>query len=226
MAKAAYKCPRVFIACPYSKKFGFDEFKKYLESHFPGVVVYADTDLQTKGLLEILRNLIKKTDICFFDISLWNPNVSLELGLAEGMNANYYILLNSKFSSNVPSDIQGIQRIQYQNIVRGKSSLHINLKKYIYKQKIPITKTLWAKLKGHHKSEKMFDFALRLIAHMRDYEKFKTLDMRRLSAGLHLRDADRDELIETLMKMKLIRAGKAGNKGTYFLSKSIFKAVT
>jgi len=35
-------------------------------------------------------------DYCIFDISTWNPNVALEIGLAEGLGVDYYILLNRR----------------------------------------------------------------------------------------------------------------------------------
>jgi hypothetical protein len=48
----------------------------------------------TKHLLGILTSYIKAADYCIFDISTWNPNVALEIGLAEGLGAEYYILLS------------------------------------------------------------------------------------------------------------------------------------
>ena len=43
--------------------------------------------------------------------------MALELGLAEGLKKKpgktYYILLNTKRSNEVPSDIRGIQRLEY-----------------------------------------------------------------------------------------------------------------
>ncbi|WP_376705725.1 hypothetical protein RQ479_15340 [Mesorhizobium sp. ISC25] len=50
-----------------------------------------------------------------FDITEWNPNVALELGIAIGLSKRYFILLNPKLDQNqdVPSDIKGIDRVQY-----------------------------------------------------------------------------------------------------------------
>src|SRR6266498_1661027 len=112
MAKAPYKLPSVFVGCPYGKKFPFATFRAAL-NHIPFRWYYADTRLTTKHLLGILTSYISAVDFCIFDISLWNPNVALEIGLAEGLRVEYYILLNHKLSKGVPADIQGLQRIEY-----------------------------------------------------------------------------------------------------------------
>jgi hypothetical protein len=114
MAKAPYKLPSVFVGCPYGGKFPFQAFKATLE-RIPFRWYYADTLLATKHLLGILTSYIKSADYCIFDISLWNPNVALEIGLAEGLRVEYYILLNKRLSKGVPADIQGLQRIEYDS---------------------------------------------------------------------------------------------------------------
>src|SRR5262245_61383944 len=112
MAKAPFKLPNVFVGCPYGAPFKFNAFKAALES-IPFKWFYADTSLTTRQLLGVLRSYIKAADFCIFDISLWNPNVALEIGLADGLGAEYYILLDRNLSKGVPADIQGIQRIEY-----------------------------------------------------------------------------------------------------------------
>ena len=114
MAKAPYKLPNVFVGCPYAGRFKFATFKSALDQ-IPFKWFYADTSLATKQLLGILRSYITAADFCIFDISLWNPNVALEIGLADGLEAEYYILLNRELSKGVPADIQGIQRIEYSS---------------------------------------------------------------------------------------------------------------
>jgi len=114
MAKSPYKLPNVFVGCPYGGRFKFAQFKTSLE-RLPFRFFYADTRLQTKHLLEILRKYIATADFCVFDISTYNPNVALEIGLADGLGVEYYILLNRTLAAGVPADIQGIQRIEYSN---------------------------------------------------------------------------------------------------------------
>src|SRR5690348_5619671 len=115
MARAAYKLPNVFVGCPYGGKFNFTAFKQALD-RIPFRWYYADTRLSTRHLLGILTAYIKAVDFCVFDISTWNPNVALELGLAQGLGVDYYILLNKDLSKGVPSDIQGLQRIEYDDV--------------------------------------------------------------------------------------------------------------
>jgi hypothetical protein len=115
MARAAYKLPNVFFGCPYSGSFKFAAFKAALD-RIPFRWYYADTTLTTKHLLGILTSYIRSADYCIFDISTWNPNVALEIGLAEGLGIDYYILLNRKLRKNVPADIQGLQRIEYSSV--------------------------------------------------------------------------------------------------------------
>ncbi len=115
MARAAYKLPNVFVGCPYSGPFNFAAFKGALD-RVPFRWYYADTGLTTKHLLGILTSYISAVDYCIFDISTWNPNVALEIGLAEGLGVDYYILLNRRLKKNVPADIQGLQRIEYTSV--------------------------------------------------------------------------------------------------------------
>jgi hypothetical protein len=101
MAKAPYKLPRVFVGCPYGGKFPFTTFRAAL-NRIPFQWYYADTSLSTKHLLGLLTSYVKAVDYCIFDISLWNPNVALEIGLAEGLGVEYYIVLNRIFRRAFP----------------------------------------------------------------------------------------------------------------------------
>jgi hypothetical protein len=134
MSKSPYKLPSVFVGCPYGGKFPFDKFKAALGT-VPFAWYYADTKLTTKHLLGVLKTYIKAVDYCIFDISLWNPNVALEIGLAEGVGASYYIFLNKKLSKGVPADIQGLQRIEYDEPSGyAKGSLVSGVVKYLVKE--------------------------------------------------------------------------------------------
>jgi len=44
--------------------------------------------IENVQLLEICKDLITWADFCLFDVSTWNANVTLELGLADGMKKN------------------------------------------------------------------------------------------------------------------------------------------
>ncbi len=134
MAKAPYKLPNVFVGCPYGGRFKFSTFKSALD-RIPFKWFYADTSLATKQLLGILRSYITAADFCIFDISLWNPNVALEIGVADGLGAEYYILLDRRLSKGVPADIQGIQRIEYASVKgMNKGDLVPSIVHYLVKE--------------------------------------------------------------------------------------------
>jgi hypothetical protein len=51
-----------------------------------------------------------------FDITRWNPNVTLELGIAIGLRRSYYLLFNpSDGGAHPPADLGGIDRIEYSS---------------------------------------------------------------------------------------------------------------
>lgn len=197
MAKSVYKMPSVFIACPYDdSKFKFSSFKAELQT-LPFVVEFANTTLETKHLLDKIKRLIKAADFSFFDLSMWNPNVSLELGLADGISASYYILINKKLDKNVPSDIQGIQRIVYSSLKNSSDSLRYQLIQYFFKKSYPITRDLWGKLSRHNKSDKLFDLGLRILAFLRDHNAISLQESKEISKGLNLRTNDFQQVVNS-----------------------------
>src|SRR3989304_10261600 len=99
MARVRTRMPKVFVGHPFGGRFPTKKFRGIFKS-LPFTVIYGNTDLQTRHLLTIMKSNISKSDFSIFDLSDWNPNVALELGLAEGVkrkaNKNYYILLNTR----------------------------------------------------------------------------------------------------------------------------------
>ena len=116
MARVRTRFPSVFVGHPFGGRFATNKFRRIFQD-LPFKVVYGNTDLQTKHLLSIMKGNIAKSDFSVFDLSNWNPNVALELGIAEGLKRkpgkDYYILLNTRRSREVPADIRGIQRLEY-----------------------------------------------------------------------------------------------------------------
>jgi hypothetical protein len=107
----------VFVACPYTL-FPLDDYKKTFQAvsrsqdvHFR----FADEQITNQHILEKVRNYISTHDFSLFDITGWNPNVALELGIAVGLGKKYFVLFNHKIDPNkdAPSDIRGVDRIQY-----------------------------------------------------------------------------------------------------------------
>jgi hypothetical protein len=97
-------------------------------------------------------NYIRDHDISLFDITGWNPNVALELGLAVGMSKRYFILLNTHMDPNkeAPSDIRGIDRIQYASNQELEAKMKI-----LVTQELPDLQT---------KSESVFESIKKRIA--------------------------------------------------------------
>ena len=101
---------------PYTPKQRFDDFRTALRG-IPLEFHFADSAIRTRHVLDRIRRGIIQTDYSLFDITDWNANVTLELGLAEGLNKDHYILFRpSGKKTQPPSDVQGIQRFQYRKL--------------------------------------------------------------------------------------------------------------
>lgn len=100
--------------------FPLDDYKKTFQAVAKSYGVefkLADEQITNQHVLQKITNYIRDHEICLFDITGWNPNVALKLGIAVGLGRRYFILLNYKIDQNkdVPSDIKGIDRIQYSS---------------------------------------------------------------------------------------------------------------
>ena len=111
---------QVFVAYPYSL---YDK-NKYRRAYKRASIEYgvsfffADERITNMHILAKIRRQIEIADFSIFDISGWNPNVSLELGMAYVLpGVDWYICYNPDKNAHrdVPSDIRGIDRIQYRN---------------------------------------------------------------------------------------------------------------
>lgn len=122
----------IFVACPYLL-FPLDDYKttfakvaKIYNVNFK----FADEQITNQHVLTKVANYIRDANISLFDITGWNPNVALELGIAVGLGKRYFILLNHKLDQNkeVPSDIKGIDRIQYASNSELEAKLSLLIK--------------------------------------------------------------------------------------------------
>jgi hypothetical protein len=218
MARAAYKLPNVFVGCPYSGNFDFNGFKAALD-RIPFRWYYADTSLTTKHLLGILTSYIRVVDYCVFDISTWNPNVALEIGLAEGLGVDYYILLHRGLKKNVPADIQGLQRIEYDSVSSlDADGLVPQIVKYLVR-KHTHPRNIHNKLTGNNRT-KQFYFALEVLARLRDSARLPAVDVRRLCPGSYLRDADRERVLSIMAELGLL--GSINSRKGAQLTKNLF----
>lgn len=220
MAKAPYKLPNVFVGCPYGGRFEFGKFKSTLERWVPFKFFYADTSLTTKHLLPILRTYLSTAEFCLFDISTWNPNVALEIGLAEGLGVEYYILVHAKLSQHVPSDIQGLQRIQYSGYAPLEDS---GLVQQLMKYKVRAEthpRRVWESFGATDRKPK-FLFAMGVLAHLRHGGRLSSSDRARVAQGTYLRRDAQDDVLEKLESLDLLR-GVNSARGPY-LSRALYR---
>jgi predicted nucleotide-binding protein len=89
----------------------FSDLKKAFQVDF----VFADERITNLHILQKIANYIRESRFGIYDISGWNPNVTLELGLAFGLNEKSYIAIDPSKTEieEVPADLRGIDRIQY-----------------------------------------------------------------------------------------------------------------
>lgn len=224
MARVRTRMPSVFVGHPFAGRFAVSKFRAVFKE-LPFSVIYGNTDLQTKHLLSIMKGNIAKSDFSIFDLSDWNPNVALELGLAEGLKRtpqkNYYIVLNTKRSSEVPSDIRGLQRLEYTSYdFKPEVGLGDLLVRYILSKEFWVKK-IWKAIPETKKGVKQRILALRILAHLRDHEKLTPDNLKTLGRGTHLRENDREQVLTALQKLKLIR--RSAKTEVFIVGRSIYR---
>jgi hypothetical protein len=68
--------------------------------------------------------MMERAEFSLFDVTHWNANVTLELGLAIGKRLDYYILWSpTEKHPNPPADLGGIDRIEYRDFAGLKDGL-------------------------------------------------------------------------------------------------------
>lgn len=131
---------QIFVAYPYTLYDTSDYRKPYKElaKAFNVQFVFADEKITTLHILQKIADYIRSSRCGIYDISGWNANVTLELGLAYGMNEKAYVISNPKQhpAGEVPSDLRGLDRMQYSSF----SELQTALEK-ILTQEFPIQPT-------------------------------------------------------------------------------------
>jgi hypothetical protein len=119
-----------FVAYPYGMSNASD-YRAMFEQVGKAVgkkPVFADEKITQEHLLYKIAQMILDSPTCIFDVTEWNPNVTLELGIAYGFGSKAYIAFDpTKLSRDVPADIQGLDRIQY----RGLPELGVKLGKVL-----------------------------------------------------------------------------------------------
>ncbi len=130
------KLYQLFVGCPFRKAIrkNYDKLKIELEKETPLHVILADTGAitSTDYLLEHITGLITESDCCVFDASGGNPNVSLEVGIAHAVPADFILTFNTRKPRTreersaqtaaeregevrpIIADLQGRNRIEYK----------------------------------------------------------------------------------------------------------------
>jgi hypothetical protein len=125
---------KIFVAHPYNDE--MSDFRAAfldVEKQFSGVkFIYADLEITSEFVLTTIEGMIASADFSLFDITGWNPNVTLELGIALGQKRPHYILFKPRSAGEeVPSDIKGKERIQYKSLVELKGKIAIVVQKQL-----------------------------------------------------------------------------------------------
>src|SRR6266446_1393874 len=225
MARVRTRFPSVFVGHPFGGRFAVNKFRRIFQE-LPFKVIYGNTDLQTRHLLSIMKGNITKSDFSIFDLSDWNSNVALELGITEGLKRrpgkDYYILLNTRRSREVPADIRGIQRLEYTSYdFKAQSGLGDQLVQFILAKEYWIKK-IWRDVPEAGKGQKKRLLALRILSHLRDHEKLAPENLVSLARGTHLRQVDRQEVVEVLYNHRLLR--KIRNSKAYTRGRQLFQS--
>lgn len=122
---------QIFVAYSYrhNRKAEYRRIYRHLEKKYPVVFIFADEKITNLHILQKIESYIRGSEFSIFDITGWNPNVTLELGIAYALDTDWYIAINPNRTriQEVPSDIRGIDRIQYRNYYELEGLLSILL---------------------------------------------------------------------------------------------------
>ncbi len=224
MSKAPYKHPSVFVGCPYKPKKTFERLRQVL-GHIPLEFVYADSSISTQHVLERIRRGITRTDYSLFDITGWNPNVTLEVGLAEGLNKPYYILFRPGRGAQQepPADLKGVQRFQYKNLEAvAPDSLAWQLTHQLVRT-LTHPRYIYDELSGDDR-DKMFFVAMRILAYFKTYKILLRKDLKKMARGTWLREQALEDILRILKDRGLIKGRLDGQR--WRPGRELYKRVT
>lgn len=224
MPKASYKHPAVFVGCPYTPKTRFKALKKALE-RVPIEFHFAESSIRTQHVLDRIRRGIVRTDYSLFDITGWNANVTLEVGLAEGLGDSYYILFRpgQGAKSEPPADLKGVQRFQYKKLDGFSEDCLIYQLNHHLVRKLTHPRYIYDQLSGANR-EKEFIVAMRILAHFKTQKVLRRKDLKDLAAGSWLRNDTVEELLRLLRARGLLKGRLDGQK--WKAGRSLYKGIS
>jgi hypothetical protein len=108
----------IFVAYPwnlYSSRAAYKKAYTSLEKGLTVRFVFAEERISSGHVIEKIESMIRETAFGIYDVSGWNPNVTLEYGIARGMRAKSFIAFNPDKTvvGDVPTDVRGYDRLQY-----------------------------------------------------------------------------------------------------------------
>lgn len=108
----------VFIAYPwnlYSNRTAYKRAYTKLQKALSVKFIFAEERISSGHVLEKIAEMIEQTAFGIYDVSGWNPNVTLEYGIARGIGALSFIAFNPEKTTieDVPTDVRGFDRLQY-----------------------------------------------------------------------------------------------------------------
>lgn len=119
----------VFLGYP----FALDYIRPAVERAAAGyaTIIAADDQLRGMQLLEKIESMMKAADLCLFDLTLHNPNVATEFGIAYARHYKYGLLYccDEKFNRHpggeswIFSDVKGSDALYYNNAAELEEKL-------------------------------------------------------------------------------------------------------
>jgi hypothetical protein len=108
----------IFVAYPWTLYSNRASYKKAYTSLEKGLVVkfrFAEEKISSGHVLDKIEEMIQETAFGIYDVSSWNPNVTLEYGISRGLGAKAFIAFNPEKTQrkDVPTDVRGYDRLQY-----------------------------------------------------------------------------------------------------------------
>lgn len=222
---------QVFIGCPFRKAIrkNYDKLKEELERSTPLHVVLADTGAisSTDYLLEHITSLVRESASCVFDATGGNPNVSLEVGIAHALPAEFVLTFYTRKPrikeqraaevalaregevKPIIADLQGRLRIEYRTYPALKDQLmrrHLNSLPYMKR---------WTSFKRNHSS--FAKPALELFKEIRTSGRTLRPRVNVILDGTGINTTD---FVEALARERLITR-KRGREGGYYYPSSV-----
>jgi predicted nucleotide-binding protein len=118
---------QVFVAYSYRlyPKADYRNIYKEIEKSYDVTFIFADEKITNMHIMKKIESFIRNSDFSVFDISGWNPNVTLELGFSMALNDQWYIALDPSKTEvkEVPSDLRGLDRIEYSSYAELRAKL-------------------------------------------------------------------------------------------------------